>query len=322
MTINELKDVWAEFISAESYLLACHIRPDGDTLGSALGVARALRIMGKDVTVISADGVPENYDFLPESETVVTTTERRDFDMGVLIDSEGLSRVGRVSSIIESAKKHACIDHHEPLDSFGTVRIVDSTASATAELVYELFEANGVQIDPVCATQLLTGIISDTGGFRFANTKSRTFHIASMLTSLGAEPAAISRKVYSSRPLRAAKLLGRALTNIRTEPTGKVLWSVISKSDLDEFSATDEDTDSIVNHVEMVKGPAVIMLFRETGPDTIRVSLRSRDGVDVNEVARKFGGGGHKAAAGCTVDLPLSQAEKAVVDEALKWMDS
>ncbi|MCE5199928.1 MAG: bifunctional oligoribonuclease/PAP phosphatase NrnA [Armatimonadota bacterium] len=321
MKIDLLKDAWARFMEARSFVLACHQRPDGDTLGSALGLAHVLRLAGKDVVVISEDGIPDNYTFLPESDTVVTSTDRRDFDIGVLIDSEGTKRIGSAADAVTSSKVHACVDHHLPSGGFGEIRVVDYHRSSTAEVVYELLEANDVIFDAVAATHLLTGIISDTGGFKFSNTKPRTFEIASKLQAHGADPAMIAREVYESRPIRSMKLLGRALGSLQIDESGRVVWATISKHDLDELGATDADTDSIVNHVTTVKGPKVAILFRESKPGSIRISLRSRDGVDVDRVARAFGGGGHKAAAGCHVEGSLDHAVDVVVNEVLKWME-
>ncbi len=306
----------------QSFVLACHQRPDGDTLGSSLAMAHALRSMGKDVVVLSDDGVPENYEFIPESDTVLTSTDRRDFDVGMLVDSEGINRVGAAAEAVKSARLTVCIDHHVPGGEFGELRVVDTGAAATAEIVAELLEENSVPIDQVSATQLLTGLIADTGAFRFANTSPRTFHIAAKLTDLGANPSTIAREVYDSRPLRAARLLGRALCSLQVDEKDRVVWAVITHKDLVELGATDADTDSIINQVKAVKGPKVAILFRETEPGVVRTSLRSRDGVDVNEVARKFGGGGHVAAAGCTLRTDLAEAQKILVGEVIKWMES
>ncbi len=322
MRNTNLKKAWARLCDARSFVLACHQRPDGDTLGSALALAHVLRMQGKDVVVVSEDGVPENYAFVPESESVVKSTQRRDFEMGLLVDSEGAKRVGGAADAVTGAKTTGCIDHHQPDGEFGDIRVVDPDASSTAEILYELLNANLVEIDEIAATQLLTGLVSDTGAFKFANTTPATFRVAARLTELGARPSAIAREVYDSHPLRAARLLGRALDSLQTDESGRVVWASVRKTDMEELGATDEDTDSIVNHVAAVKGPLAAVLFREIRPDSIRISLRSRDGVDVNQVARVFGGGGHRAAAGCHVAASLTEAEKLVVGEVLKWMES
>ena len=315
-------EAWTRLIEGGSFVLAVHQRPDGDALGSALALARVLRAMGKDVVVLSEDGVPENYRFIPETECVVTSTERRDFDIGMLIDCEGTKRVGTAAEVIQSAKTTGCLDHHLPDGEFGEIRIVDPEASSTSELLFEVLQANGLQVDQTAAMQLMTGIINDTGAFKFANTTSRTFAAASELTARGAQPSVIARLVYETRSLRAMQLLGRALASLEMDETGAVVSAAISKSDLDELSASDADTDSIVNLVGWVEGARAALLFREIKPGSVRVSLRSRDGVDVNRVARTFGGGGHAAAAGCTVEASLADARKLVTAEVIKWIAS
>jgi phosphoesterase RecJ-like protein len=281
-----------------------------------------LRKIGKDVVVVAEDGVPELFRFIPESETVVPSTGRRDFDIGMLVDSEGLKRVGSAADAVMSAKTTACIDHHLPDGEFGEIRIVDSTASSTAELLVDFLNENDVPIDSVMAEQLMAGIVNDTGAFRFANATAKTFRTAARLIKLGAKPSIAAREIYENKPIRALRLLGRALESIRTDADGVVAWAVITQQDLQELGATDADTDSIVSVVAQVKGPKVAILFREIKPDSIRISLRSRDGVDVNRIARVFGGGGHAAAAGCHVALPIDEAQSVVIAEVLKWMES
>lgn len=318
-----LKESWRKLLAHYSFVLACHQRPDGDTLGSALGLAHVLRLHGKDVVVVSEDGVPENYRFIPESETVERYTDRRDFDIGMLVDSEGVKRIGSAADAVMSARVQACVDHHVQSSGFGEIRVIDEDASSTAEVLFELLEVNGVHIDVTAATQLLTGLIADTGAFRFANTAPRTFHIAARLTDIGAKPSVIAREVFDNRPMKAMKLLGRALNSLEVDPGGSVVWARITANDLDELGAKDEDTDGIVNNVTKVRGPKVALLFREIGNDLVRVSLRSHGGVvDVNKIANVFEGGGHVAAAGCTVHSPLDEAIRRVVDEVLKWTES
>lgn len=319
---ESLRQAWKLLIEADSFVLACHQRPDGDALGSALALARALRKIGKDVVVVAEDGVPELFRFIPESETVVSSTSRRNFGIGMLVDSEGLKRVGSAADAVMSAKTTACIDHHLPDGEFGEIRIVDSTASSTAELLLDFLYENNVPIDSVMADQLMAGIVNDTGAFRFANATPKTFQAAARLMRLGAKPSVAAREIYENKPIRALRLLGRALESIRTDADGVVAWAVITQQDLQELGATDADTDSIVSVVAQVKGPKVAILFREIKPDSIRISLRSRDGVDVNRIARVFGGGGHAAAAGCHVDLPIDEAQSVVIAEVLKWMES
>lgn len=322
ITKNLLNQAWEQLSHAHSFVMACHTRPDGDALGAALALARVLRSRGKEIVILAENGLPENYAFLPDSDIVSDNTDKKNFDIGILIDCNAIERVGNIGKIIETASKYACIDHHVASESFGEIRVVDSEASATCEIIFELLEANDIDIDSTTAVHLLAGIIFDTGGFRYANTSPRTLRIAAKLTELGAKPSIIAREVLENRPIRAIKLLGRALDSIETDNTGNILWATIHLTDLTDLGATDADTEGIVNAVAAAKGPQVAILFRESEPDSIRVSLRSRDGYDVNRVARAFGGGGHVPAAGCTVNASLEEAKVRVIKEVMRWMES
>ena len=322
MNQSSLKDAWAELTAYSSYVLACHIKPDGDCLGAALALGRALRSLGKDVTVICQDPVPENYRFLPESDTIVQGSVRRDFDVGVLIDSDQPSRVGNVAEIIASCATTARIDHHLTQEGFGDIKIVQTDISSTSELITELFYANEVSIDSSVACMLLTGIIFDTGAFKYSSASSRTFEIVSQLMTAGARPANIIRSIFESKPLRAAKLLGRALSSMRATEDGVIVWAQITVADFRELGVDDNNTEGIVNTVAAISGPRVVMLLRETEPGTVRVSLRSRDQFDVNKIAVAFGGGGHAVASGCTIQAGLDKARELLIAEVRRWMAS
>ncbi len=323
MTKNApLRDAWQRLIQHHSFVLACHQNPDGDALGSALALAHVLRQQGKEALVVCEGGLSESYRFIPEQETLVEKTDRRDFDVGILVDCEGLRRAGTAADAVAASRTAVCIDHHIPDDEFGDIRVVDHTASSTAELVLRLLDANEVQIDLVAAGQLMTGLVNDTGGFRFPNTTPAAFRAAARLTELGADPSVIARLVYETRPARALKILGRALDSLQVVAGGRVAWAQVQQSDMQEFQAQDADTDGIVNYVGYTRGAIVAVLFREVGAAEVRVSLRSREGFDVNRVARTFDGGGHKLAAGCTLNVPLAEARKAVLAEVAKWMES
>lgn len=319
---SDLRDAWGRLTAEQSYILACHVRPDGDCLGASLALARALRGLDKEVTVFSQDPVPEHYHFLPDWQTVIHETSRRDFAMGVLVDSDAPKRAGVASEAVLSSRVLARVDHHLSTENFGQIQIVSTDVSSTSELLFEVFEANEVPIDDRMAVLLLAGIIFDTGNFRYPNATARTFEITSRLATLGANPPAIAREIFDSRPIRAAKLLGRALCSMQSSDDGSIVCAEIAHSDYVELAATDADTEGIVNSVAAVKGPIVAILFREVEPGTVRVSLRSREGFDVNRVAQAFEGGGHAAASGCTVNASLSEAKSRVVEEVRRWMVS
>ncbi|MBV9851706.1 MAG: bifunctional oligoribonuclease/PAP phosphatase NrnA [Armatimonadetes bacterium] len=299
---------------ASSLVLACHVNPDGDALGSMLGLALALAPLGQSLTLLSQDGVPDIYKFLPGADRVRQTTEVESFDLAVVLDSGDLSRVGsRVRPLIARARRVIDIDHHALAGAFGDIRVLHALAASTSEIVYVLLEALGLPITPDVATCLFTGVITDTGSFRFQNVTPSTFLIAAALLNAGAPPAAISENVFENRTFAATKLLGHALCSLSQTPDGRVVWAHITAQDFAALGAADEDTEGVVNYVRGVRGADVGLLFREMADGKIRISLRSRESVNVAEVAQRFGGGGHKMAAGCTLAAPLPEAEHLVV---------
>jgi phosphoesterase RecJ-like protein len=314
--------------SAQKIVLAGHINPDGDTLGCVLALARVLRNAGKDVTAISADGVPDIYRWMPDTDHIVTGTERRDFDLAIVCDAGALERIGRsVIPAIESAPHLIDIDHHIADGVFGDIRILDVTAAATAELVWLLIDALGKLwnreiADRAVAECLMTGLITDTGSFRFLNVTPRTFALAARLQKLGAIPAPITERVFENKSYAGVKLLGRALEAVQRTEDGRVAWTHVRAEDFAELDATDADTEGIVNHVRGIEGVQVGILFREIPGKKVRISLRARDGSDVNRIANAFGGGGHELAAGCSAEPPLADVEAAVVAETVRQLDA
>ena len=314
------------FCSANRILISSHVNPDGDALGSTLALTHALRKLGKEVLPLLTDGVPEIYRWMPGAELVQRTTDRRDFDVAVVCDAGVLPRVGRsIMPVVESARILVDIDHHVADGPFGDIRILDSRAAATAELVWPLLKRLSRAsardlIDTDVALCLMAGLITDTGSFRFPNVTPYSFELAAKFQRLGAEPAPINELVFETRSYASIKLLGRALDSLQVTPDGCVAWAHVTAEDLEEFNATDAETEGVVNHVRAIKGVQVGILFREMPGNQVRISLRAREGADVNKIANAFGGGGHRLAAGCSVAPPLVEAERVVVAEALRQL--
>ncbi len=316
--------------AAERIVVASHVNPDGDSLGCTLALTHALRAMGKDVVAISTDGVPDVYTFLPGAEWIQTSTDRRDFQLAIVVDAGALERAGRSQlSTLQSAPTSINIDHHVGDAPFGDIRIIDSTAAATAELIYGLLRALGTAegyppgnglITREIAECLMTGLITDTGSFRFMNVTPATFYLAARLQKLGALPAPIAELVFENRSFAGLKLLGRALASLRTTEDGSVAWATVTAADFTELGATDAETEGIVNHVRATRGAAIGVLFREAPGMKVRISMRAREGADVNRIANVFGGGGHRLAAGCSLDPPLDHVVETVIAECLRQL--
>lgn len=309
---------------ANSVLIVPHLHPDGDALGSALGLYHALNALGKpQVVVVSHDSVPEIYRFLPAWDKIrLEHPEPTVYDLAIVVDQSQLNRAGKHEGLARAARKRLQIDHHVPLERFAEVRIVDTRAAATAELVYRLLRAMHAPITPEVATCLLTGIVTDTFSFKFPNTTPRTLRIAAALQTAGANLSYINEQVFETRSFSAVKLLGLALSTLQRTPDGKIAWVTVPRSAFEAAHAHEEETEGIVNFVRSIRGVEVAMMLRESPNGKVRVSLRSRGKVNVAKLAQQFDGGGHENAAGCSLSVPLAEAEQILVREAQRWMES
>lgn len=302
---------------SKTIVLACHVNPDGDALGSLLSLALALKPLGKEVTCLSEDGVPDILRFLPGSELILRSTDTSSFDLALVVDSGELGRVGeQVRPMVSRARRAVNIDHHVVAGTFGDIRVLDSGSASTAEIIYDLLLALQIPLTPEIATCLFTGIITDTGSFRFQNVKPGTLRVAALLVEAGASPPVISENVFENKTFAGTRLLGHALSSLAQSPDGRVVWAHITAADFRNLGAIDAETEGVVNYVRGIRGAEVGLLFREMDNGRIRVSLRSRGSVNVAELAQEFGGGGHRMASGCTLNVPLPEAEKALVAAA------
>jgi len=309
--------------AGESFLLLGHVSPDGDCLGSILSMTLALVGMGKKAFPVCLEGIPEMYRFLPGSERILhelPAVER--IDVAIVLDSDRPERLGPASSALNLCKDHIIIDHHqEDQWDFG-VRLVDSTSASSGEIVYQLLKEANIPLTKDIAECLLAAIVTDTGTFRFANVKPSTLRAAADMLECGTSIDKISRKVYETRTVAGTKLLGCALCNMTVIENGKIAYTFISQKDLADSGASESETDGIVNFVRSVRGVKVGIFFREVSAESTRASLRATDDVDVSEIAKSFGGGGHRAAAGCTIECPLQDAIGEVLEKVKQWMES
>jgi phosphoesterase RecJ-like protein len=309
----QMAEAVAAMRDAQEIVLASHINPDGDTLGSMIALGLGLRSLGKSVTLLSADGIPATLGFLPGAELVQTRTERRDFDLAVGLDAGDLARVGVSAAALQSAPILIDIDHHVTAGQFGQIRLLDSTAAATAEIIYDVLLGLGVSLDLPIAVNLLCALLTDTGSFRYRNVTPRTMALGGEMIRLGASPDPIAECVFENKPFSGQKMLGRALESLQKSSDGRIVWAHVTQADFAEFDATDEMTEGIVGAVRAVQGSDVALFLREMPSGKLRVSLRSRDPIDVSKVAAEFGGGGHRLASGCTLEGPLAEAEALLV---------
>jgi phosphoesterase RecJ-like protein len=300
-------------MDARHILLIAHHNPDPDALGSALGLAFALEAYGKRCVVACADPAPANFTFLPGRERVVTELPGEDFDLVIALDAGELSRYGalyeRHKAFFDGARI-VNIDHHATSTGCGVVNIIDPASAATAELLTLFLLNRGAAITQEIAQCLLAGIITDTRSFEFDATTERTLAVGAYLVGCGAVPETIVKPMYRMKPFAQVKLWGRVLQTAQTASDGRIIWATLRRSDMEEAGATQDMDDGLPGYLLDVEGVEIAVMLREGDENTTRVSVRTRGPWDGSKMTMRYGGGGHMRAAGCTIHMPLDQAEQ------------
>src|SRR3989449_4435541 len=293
------------------FAITSHVRPDGDSLGSSLGLYWLLRALDKDVEVIMRDPAPHSYQELPGADLIrVTPAVDREYDAVFVIESSDITRPG----LIDLEKQFVVnIDHHSTTELFGTVNWIDSTASAVGEMIYNLCKATGVRVTKEIADCVYTALLTDTGSFHYSNTTERTFKIASELVRTGVRPAKSAEAIFASYRWSKIELLSRVLATAQRDATGHVAWMRQTIEMQEQTKASDEDADGFVNYPLAVGEVEAVALFKECSPGLYRTSMRSKGDVNVAKVAEQFGGGGHRNAAGCTLTGTWDEIEQKIV---------
>ncbi len=301
-----------ELIEAKRrFAITSHIRPDGDSLGSSLGLYWLLRSLDKDVEVIMRDPVPHAYQQLPGAGDVrVMPAVDPSYNAVFVIECSDITRPG----LVDLDKQFVVnIDHHSTTALFGNINWIDSTASAVGEMIYNLCKATGVRVTKEIAECVYTALITDTGSFHYSNTTERTFKVASELVRTGVKPAKTAEAVFASYPWSRIQLMGAIMSTARRDESGRVACMRQSLEMQQQAQASDEDADGFVNYPLTVGEVEAVALLKECEAGVYRTSLRSKGDVNVAKVAEKFGGGGHRNAAGCTLRGNWDDAENTIV---------
>jgi phosphoesterase RecJ-like protein len=295
----------------DRFAITSHVRPDGDGLGSSLGLFWLLKSLNKDVEVIMHDPAPHSYQQLPGAGTIrVAPRIGEHFDAVFIIECSDLARPG-----LEDLNQQFVvnIDHHSTTELFGGINWIDSTAAACGEMVYNLCKATGVRVTKEIAECVYTALLTDTGSFHYSNTTERTFKIASELVRTGVRPAKTAEALFGSYQWPKIELLSQVLSTAKRDNTGHVAWMWQTLAMQEQTHAAEEDADGFVNYPLAVGEVEATALFKETAPGVYRTSLRSKGDVNVAKIAEQFGGGGHRNAAGCTLKGTSSELEQKVV---------
>ncbi|MBZ5640392.1 MAG: bifunctional oligoribonuclease/PAP phosphatase NrnA [Acidobacteriia bacterium] len=306
---------------ARRYVLTTHMNPDGDAIGSEVGLARLLAGTGRELRIVNQEATPRNLAYLEDLgpsvevyDPAVHDAALDAADLVVLLDNSAPDRLGRMEPAIRSrASKVFCIDHHPTPGTLWAHDVLDEQASATAAIVYELSTAAGHRIDLDTAEALYAGLSTDTGFFRFNSTRARAHEIAAALLRTGIEPSRCFREVYERNSPAWTRLLGRALAGLRLDAGGAIVSVRVTRAMESECDAEGADTSEMTTPLLAIEGVRIALLFRELPEGRVKVSLRSKGDLDVYRLAAEFGGGGHRNASGIVADGRLDEMAETVI---------
>lgn len=299
--------------------ITTHARPDGDGIGSSLGLYWLLRSLGKEVEVIFRDDIPVSYTQLPDAGKIKTIDKiDKKYDAVFVIECSDVLRPG-IEGLPEQFVVN--IDHHATCEHFGDINWIDSTASAVGEMIYNLCKAIGGKISLEIANCIYMALVTDTGSFHYSNTTERTFKVASELVRIGVKPHKISEMVYNGYPWSRVELMAQVMATVKRDESGRVASLRQELSMAESSGAVDGDNNGFVNFPLMAKEVLAVVYMKETRTGRYRVSLRSKGDINVAKVAEKFGGGGHKNAAGCRIEGDWDEVEQVMVQAVLEAVE-
>jgi phosphoesterase RecJ-like protein len=312
-TESVLRQICDELLSRQRFLLTSHARPDGDSIGSQLALAFTLDALGKDVRIVNSDAPPEHYLDFPGMERIEIASsvpEDLEVDAVVVMECSDLSRTG-VSGL--DGRFIINIDHHGGNRMYGALNWFDESAAACGEMVFDVIRGLGVALTPEIATHIYLAILTDTGSFHHSNITPRTFDICRQAVEAGVNPAAMARRVFDSNSFGKLKLIGALLDSMELIDEGRLAVLYLDDTMLATCGCTHNDTEGVINLPLTAREIQAVVFFKVSSQGSVRVSMRSKYDVDVRLVANAFGGGGHKNAAGFTVDGPLAAVKPAII---------
>jgi len=306
----------------QTFCVVGHIRPDGDCIGSQLGLAMALQNEGKQVVCWNEDAAPAKLKFLDPTGMFARPKRGETFDCVIATDCASFERLGKTGDCLANRKVMINIDHHESNTRYADINWVSAREASTGELIFRLLKVARWPITKPIADNLFTAVSTDTGSFQYANTRPGTFHTGAELVTRGANLAKICDEVYQSYSLSRVRLLKLVYNKFRLTEDDRIAWFWLKKADFSRTGAVSNDSEGLIDHIRAIEPVVVACVFEESEPELTRLSLRSKsDKINVNEIAAQFGGGGHSAAAGARIaGKPLSVQRRvlAAVKKAMK----
>ncbi|CCY63525.1 dHH family/DHHA1 domain protein [Clostridium sp. CAG:967] len=318
MDYSKLNDI---IKSSKNILIISHINPDGDTLGSMCGLYSAiLDNCKKKCDMMSISKVPDVYSYLPHLHDVKNIEDfdkSREYDLVINVDVASIDRIMDAKILFEKAKFTVNIDHHKTNNAYGDLNFVNPDASSTGEVLFGCFNQMGWNINLDTAICLYTAILTDTGSFRFDNTKPSTFDAAAKLVEIGVQPSDIYKKVYESDSKTLVMFQAHCISKAKFLDNDKIAYTIVYKKDMEKFSAGDDCMEGLTEKLRAIVTTKIAFVAKEMKNGGTKVSMRSKF-ADVAEVCEVFGGGGHKFAAGCTIKAPVEEAARKILEEIQK----
>lgn len=312
MVNSTVMEIHHRIAQAESILVTSHMRPDGDAIGSLLAVGFGIQALGKKVDMVLADGVPSHFKFLKGIDQVKKKAGDY-YDLVITVDSATLDRTGYVLDNI--SKVDINIDHHISNDNYATVNFIQADAAATCEMLAEYWEELGFAYTPQIIDSLITGILTDSQGFKVQSTKPKTLRIAADLFEKGANLHYIAFHALTKRTFEAASYWGFGLSNLKKE--NGVVWTSLTVDARNKINYSGKDDADLVNYLASIEGAKVAVVLIEQDLSSTKISWRTKFDADVGSIASQFGGGGHRAAAGAMVEGTLEDVEKAIIEATI-----
>lgn len=292
-------------------LIAAHVNPDGDSIGSQLALYDLCHHLGAEPTIVSHDQVSARYRFLKKYDLLETYQKEKtyqDFDFTIVLEATELDRIGKVQELLKPDMEIINIDHHPGNPAYGSINLIDESAAAAGVMIYRLFQDAGVDISRDNADELFTAIVTDTGRFCFPNSNAEALEVSARLIEAGATPKSLCEQLYTQYSEDQVRLLGELISHMELHHDGKTCLLVCSREICSKYAPDASEMDGLVNYSLYTAGVQVGVLLREIEEKVTKVSLRSSDKIDVGALARRYNGGGHVNAAGCNIHLPLTGA--------------
>lgn len=319
--LKQLDDALSFMRGSDRFLVVSHVQPDGDAISSTVVVGWLLQKLGKSYVLINESELPSRLSYLHQYDSIVNYKQaapQQMFDAIISVDCADFKRIGEVAGSFAFEARLLNIDHHPTNNGFGAVNIIRAEAAATVEILFDLIERAGISVDLNCATAIYTGLLTDTGGFRYSNTSPRVMEIASHLLTVGVSGNDLADHLLEKMTMAKLKLLQIALNRLTFTDNLEIGWVYIGKDDLHNTGAVSEDVEGIVNYALNVDGVEVGILFKESEDGSVKASLRSAGKANVAAIAQQFGGGGHVRAAGCRLEGSLTDSITELVEAVRK----